>query len=75
MYREKRQYDQALADYAKAIELNPQFDLPYLNLGLMAYNNGQYEQALTDYTRAIELNQRRAAHSSIGALSFINRPV
>lgn len=50
----------AVADYSRAIELNPRFDLAYNNRGISYHMQGQYSEALTEYHKAIELNPRYA---------------
>jgi len=54
------QYDQAIADYNKDIEINPIDAVAYYNRGIAYGLNGQYDQAIADYTKAIELNPRDA---------------
>ncbi|KKL71137.1 hypothetical protein LCGC14_2097910, partial [marine sediment metagenome] len=49
--------EQALADYTKALELDPDFVLAYHNRGLAYANLGDLEQAIADYTKALELDQ------------------
>jgi tetratricopeptide (TPR) repeat protein len=46
----------ALADYDRAIELNPEFAAAYLNRGAAHYHLGEIEEAVADYTRAVELD-------------------
>ncbi len=59
-YQEKGQWDKAIAEYNKAIELNPEYAEAYYNRGIAYGNKGQYDQAISDYTKAIELNPRYA---------------
>ena len=53
-------YDLAIADFTKAIELNPRLALAYLNRGLAYASKGQFDLAITDFTKVIELNPRLA---------------
>jgi tetratricopeptide (TPR) repeat protein len=51
-----RDYDRAIADYTRAIELKPDLAEAYNDRGFAHYlKDGNYEQAIADYTRAIQL--------------------
>src|SRR5262249_25621993 len=52
-YQAKREYDRAVADHTKAIELNPKYATAYNNRGIAT---GDYDRAIADYNRAIELD-------------------
>ena len=56
----KGQYDKAIADFNKAIEINPRFAGFYNNRGLVNEEKGQYDKAISDYNKAIEINPRFA---------------
>lgn len=59
---------QAISDYTKAIEINPNFADAYENRGL-AYTRQRlnYTQAIADFTKAIEINPNYAeAYSNRG---------
>jgi tetratricopeptide (TPR) repeat protein len=53
---EKR--EEAVADYTRAIELNPRFVRAYAKRGLIYYNNNQPDLAHSDFSKAIEVNPR-----------------
>ena len=55
-YQEKGDYDRAIADFTKAIELNPDYAISYNNRGSINFLTGNYVCAITDLTKAIELN-------------------
>jgi tetratricopeptide (TPR) repeat protein len=55
-----KQYDQAIADYTKAIELNPKYGAAYHNRGAAYEEKGQYAQAAADYTK---LNHTTFVHA------------
>ena len=64
---EKDQFDQAIAEFNKDIELNPRDALAYSNRGAAFLEKDQYDQAITDLNKAIELNPRLAiAYSNRG---------
>ena len=50
----------ALADYAKAIEIDPRYASAYFNRGIVRQAKGDLDSAIADYTRAIELDPRYA---------------
>src|SRR6476661_245800 len=54
-WKAKGDIDKAIADYDKAIELNPEYASALNNRGLAYFNNGQKERAIADYDAAIKL--------------------
>ena len=59
-YGFKGQNDQAIADFTKAIEINPRFAYAYYNRGNAYGRKGHYDQAISDFTKAIEIDSRFA---------------
>jgi len=55
-YRLTFRYDDALADYTRAIELDPGLARAYGGRGLTYQAMGRYDDALADYGRGIELD-------------------
>ena len=53
-------YQGAIADYDRALELNPQFAQAYYNRGNAKRTLKDYQGAIADYDKAIELNPRFA---------------
>ncbi|MGZ3607884.1 MAG: tetratricopeptide repeat protein, partial [Syntrophales bacterium] len=53
-------YKQAISDYDRAIEINPNYVKAYINRGNTYINLGNYKQAISDYDRAIEINPNYA---------------
>ena len=49
------QYDLALADFNKAIELDPASLVAYHNRGVVYFDLGQFPLAIADFTKAIDL--------------------
>ena len=63
----KREYDQAIADFDKAIELKPDDALAYNNLGAAYEEKDQIDKALANYLKAIKLDSDLAdAHYNCG---------
>jgi tetratricopeptide (TPR) repeat protein len=51
----KEDYDNAIADYDKVIEINPNFTDVYYNRGLAWFAKKEYDKAIEDYTKVIDL--------------------
>ena len=54
------QYDKAIADYTKAIDLDPKLAMAYNNRGNAYFGLQQYDKAITDCTKAIDLDPKLA---------------
>ncbi len=59
-YAAKRDYDRAIADYDKAIELDPANALAYNNRGRAYADKGDHDRAIADYDKAIQLDPKFA---------------
>ena len=57
-YAKKGQYDQAISDFNKALEISPRDAKAYSNRGIAYKKKGQYDQAISDYNKALEINPR-----------------
>jgi tetratricopeptide (TPR) repeat protein len=57
-YFENNDNDRALADFNKAIELDPKFGFAYYNRGKIYFQNGQFDLALKDYNVVLETSPR-----------------
>ena len=53
---EAKDFYGAIADYTKAIELNPNYAFAYRERGYSKHYLKNYSGAISDYTKAIELN-------------------
>jgi len=54
-YFEKGQYDQAISNYNKALEINPRLAFAYHNRGAAYFEKGQYDKAWGDVHKAQDL--------------------
>ena len=71
-YSGKNEYDRALEDYSKAIELKPDDADAYYNRGVAYARKSEYDRALEDCSKAIELKPDYAeAYYSRGAAYVI----
>jgi tetratricopeptide (TPR) repeat protein len=59
-YCEIGQYDQAISDFSKAIEINPRLAPAYNNRGAAYLYTAQYDQAVSDLSKALEIDPRLA---------------
>ena len=54
-YKNKGEYDRAIAAYDEAIRLNPNFAVAFANRGAAYDDKGEYDRAIADYDQAIRL--------------------
>jgi len=55
-----KKYDEAIADFSQAIQIESKSDLAYYNRGNVYSDIGQYEKAVEDYNHALEINPQYA---------------
>ncbi|HEY7388513.1 MAG TPA: tetratricopeptide repeat protein [Bryobacteraceae bacterium] len=64
-------YEQAIAEYQRAIELEPNNSDGYRRLGMAYEANGDTDRALASYQRAVEIEPKYYAnHQALGAFWF-----
>lgn len=68
-------FDEALKQFDKAIEINPQDALAWGNKGVALDELGRYEEAITCYDKAIEINSKYAEawYNKGVALGYLGR--
>lgn len=69
----RRQYDNALSENQRAIELNPTFAAAYCGLGDSLCYEGRYDEAIDQFARAVDLGShdpQRWAFLSYGSLAL-----
>ncbi len=70
-YDDKGEVDRAIADYTKAIALDPNYAIAYTNRGLTYEKKGEVDRAIADYTKAIALDPNYAiAYTNRGAAYY-----
>ena len=68
-YRVRGNYEQALSDYNKAIELDPAFFKAYHNRAKIYFDQQKYDLAIEDYTIVLQYDPRfYEAVSNLGAI-------
>lgn len=60
VYSDRREYENAIADFSKAIELDPNYAIAYNNRGLAHHGRGEYARAIADFAKATELDSKNA---------------
>lgn len=73
IYFDKSDYDMAIVDIKRAIELNPDFAVAYNIRGNSYAGKGNHDQAIEDYTKAIELKSDIAAPYFNRGKSYLNK--
>jgi len=73
VYQSKGNLDQAILDYNKAIQINPNFALAYNNRGLLYQDKGNFKQALSDFNKAIHLDPNYAEAYNNLALAYFRK--
>jgi len=68
-YYHRGQLEESIAEYQKAIQINPNFAQARNNLGSVYYNQSKLEEAIVQYQRAITINPNYAkAHYNLGVV-------
>ncbi|MGB3947746.1 MAG: tetratricopeptide repeat protein, partial [Bacteroidia bacterium] len=57
-YFERKQYEQALADFTKTIQLSDNYTDAHYNRGVIYFSLKQYDKAIEDYSAAIKQNPK-----------------
>ena len=72
---DKGRYDEAIAEYTKAIEINPNYSTAYTNRGNVYFNHlMEYDLAIADYSKAIELDPNNAlAYENRSGVYYTNK--
>jgi tetratricopeptide (TPR) repeat protein len=61
-YYFEKEYEHALDDFSRAIEINPELSMAYNNRGAIYSEMEKYELAFSDFSRAIQLDNNALAY-------------
>jgi tetratricopeptide (TPR) repeat protein len=68
---DKKQVDEALEHFQKALEINPNYVEAHSNLGLALSQKGQEQEAVAQYQKALEINPNSfLGHANLGNAFF-----
>jgi len=71
VFVQKGQADDAIAEYQKALEINPNYADAHNNLGFVFLEKGQANEALEQFQKALEINPNYSeAHNNLGNVLF-----
>jgi tetratricopeptide (TPR) repeat protein len=63
--------DDALSEYRKAIEINPDYARGYYNIGSVYREQGKIEEAIASFQKALEINPKYGeSHYMLAVLYF-----
>ena len=68
-YDKKGQYESAIADFTKVLELDANNANAYFNRGSTHDSIGQFDLAIADYTRALDLDRQLGGNGAGGLAS------
>jgi tetratricopeptide (TPR) repeat protein len=69
-YRLQKQYELALADYARSIEINPDSVYPFANRAEVYRMQGKYDLVIADTTQAIRIDPMLNASYAIRGMAY-----
>ncbi|MDE0017857.1 MAG: tetratricopeptide repeat protein [Candidatus Poribacteria bacterium] len=72
-YGEKGEYDLAIEDFTKAIELKPDYAIAYNNRGAVYRSKGEYDKTIDDCNKAIQLKSNYAEPYSNRGAAYRNK--
>ena len=71
MNDQRRNYDAAIAEYEKAIAINPKSSLLFNNLGMSLYMKKDYPKAIDAYVKAVRIDStNRRVFNNMGLALF-----
>ena len=73
VYQKKGDLDQAISDYGKVIEMEPDQAQAYTSRAFLYLIKSNFDQALSDYSQAIEIEPGRAELYNNRAVVYFNK--
>jgi tetratricopeptide (TPR) repeat protein len=64
-FLEQKDYDRALAQYNKALKIDPNYPNAIINIGVVYVNQGKYDDGMKQYNRAIEIGSEDSRVMSV----------
>ena len=71
--RKRGRYREAIAEFDKAIQLDPNWAMPYCSRGMAHHQLSEHDQAIADLTKAVELAPQYAI--AYGNRGFVHREI
>ncbi len=72
-WKKKGDLDKAIADYSKALDLDPKPSTNYYNRGNAWQNKGDHDRAIADYTKVLEIDPQDAEACNARGLAWKNK--
>ena len=73
-YGSKGMYDEEIAEYKRAIEINPNYAQAHCSLGAVYSVKGMYDEAIGEFKKAIEINPNYALpHNNLAIVYYCKR--
>lgn len=71
-HQDQGDLDQAIEEYKRAVELNPNHLKAYMNLGVVYMRQEKYDQAIEEFSAVVKLNYYHAnAHYNLGYIYIL----
>ena len=73
VFRSEGEYDRAILEYNKAIEIDPNYASAYMNRGKTYADKGEFDRAILEYNKAIEIDPRYATAYFNRGIAYANK--
>ena len=74
-YGDQQQWDEAIVQYTKAIELDPELAEAYNNRGIAYGQKGESDNAIADFDKVIELDPERVEAYNLRGIAYKNKGI